>query len=110
MTSLPNITAQDARANRDAYNKSIEKNKYQMLAFWLARITNASKQGHSSILTSKIYTDNESRITMFVNEANSTIDLNYVPIEEINTFFSERGFSIELKKIQDNCHYFIISW
>lgn len=110
MILLPNITADIARANRDKYSKLLENNKYNMLCFWLNRIEEASNKGHSCALSSKFYIDEASQIITYVNEVNEFIPLANVSTIEIFEFFSERGFTMELKVIDGNCYYYIIYW
>lgn len=110
MTLLPNITADIARENRDKYSKLLENNKYNMLRFWLNRIEEASNQGRSCALSSKFYIDEASQIIDYVNEANEFVPLANVSTIEVHEFFSERGFTIELKAIDSNAYYYIIYW
>ena len=110
MTLLPNITADIARANRDKYSKLLENNKYNMLRFWLNRIEEASNQGLSCALSSKFYIDEAFQIISYVNEVNEYVPLANVSAIEIIEFFTERGFTVELKVIDSNAYYYIIYW
>lgn len=110
MILLPNITADIARANRDKYSKLLENNKYNMLRYWLNRIEEASNQGRSCALSSKFYIDETSQIIAYINEVNEVIPLANVSTIDVHEFFSERGFTIELKVIDGNAYYYIIYW
>ena len=81
-----------------------------MLRFWLNRIEESSNQGRSCALSSKFYIDDASQIITYVNEISEFIPLANVSTAEVNKFFSERGFTLELKVIDGNCYYYIIYW
>lgn len=110
MISLPDITADIARENRDKCSKLLENNKHNMLRFWLNRIEEASNQGRSCALSSKFYTDEASYIIAYSNEVDEYVSLANVSTIEIFEFFSERGFTAELKVIDGICYYYIFYW